>query len=156
MNPTCQAVPPPFPGSGAVSVRLQIVLGTCACAGATAFLFAVDPNRHAIYPQCFLYKATGFYCAGCGATRALYALVHGRVLEAMHDNALLMTALPVALVVGGAYLWKSWRANTWAPSHLEPRAVTRIGLWIFLTMMLFMVVRNLPGAAFDCLRPLAG
>jgi hypothetical protein len=80
-----------------VSARTPIALAACACAGASAFLFTVDPSRHAVYPECLLYNATGFYCAGCGATRAMYALLHGRVLVALHDNALFVALLPFVL-----------------------------------------------------------
>src|ERR1700743_2055126 len=79
--------------------RAQIVLTACACAGASIFVYAVDPSRHAVYPQCLLYQTTGIYCAGCGATRAIHALLHGRVVEALHDNALFVAALPLLLWV---------------------------------------------------------
>src|SRR5271156_7018418 len=95
------------------TTRAQIVLAACACGGASAFLYAVDPNRHAVYPQCLLYNATGIYCAGCGATRAVHALLHGRVLEALHDNALLVAALPLLLYVAGPYVATAWRNNGW-------------------------------------------
>jgi len=34
-------------------------------------------------------------CPGCGGTRALAALLHGRLAEAWGDNALLIVLLPV-------------------------------------------------------------
>ena len=88
MTPVCQpADQSQAAGSvGRISVRGQILLAACGCAGASAFLYAVDPSHHAVYPQCLLYNATGIYCAGCGATRALYALLHGRVLEALQRS----------------------------------------------------------------------
>src|SRR5271163_1548576 len=92
-----------------LSTRTQIALMTCACAGASAFVYTVDPNRHAVYPQCLLYHATGLYCAGCGATRALFALLHGRMLEALHDNALFVLALPLFLGLAGSQAWSAWR-----------------------------------------------
>jgi len=157
MTPACKAVSvstSSAPGRG-ISTRGQIVLGSCLCAGATAFLFAVDPTRHAVYPQCFLYQATGIYCAGCGATRALYALLHGRVLTVLHDNALFVALLPFLLAAGGAYAWKSWRANAWAETRVEGRTLARAGLVFFLIMLVFMVARNLPGPAFEWLRPVS-
>ncbi len=153
MTPTCETISMPGPR---FSTRGQIVLGSCLCAGATAFLFAVDPSRHAVYPQCFLYRATGLYCAGCGATRALYALLHGRVLAALHDNALFVALLPFLLAAGGVYAWKSWRANAWAETRVEGRLLARAGAALFLLALVFMVARNLPGPAFAWLRPVAG
>jgi hypothetical protein len=148
MTPVCPAAPSGF------SVRAQIAAGTCLCAGATAFLFTVDPNRHAVYPQCFFHRATGLYCAGCGATRALYALLHGRVLEALRDNALLVAGLPLFLAVITWYLAQGWRIQAWPRIQFAPRPLARAGIWTFLTLLLFMAVRNLPGPAFELLRPL--
>jgi len=137
------------------STRLQIALATCACAGASAFVYAVDPNRHAVYPQCLLYNATGLYCAGCGATRAIHALFHGRVLEALHDNALFIAALPLLLYIAGSYALTAWRANAWPQISVDSHKLMRRGVWIFLLMMAFMILRNLPGQPFDWLKPLA-
>ncbi len=158
MTPTCEAVSVPAHGgeTRGFPVRGQIVLGSCLCAGATAFLYAVDPTRHAVYPQCFLYQTTGIYCAGCGATRALYALLHGRVLTALHDNVLFVTALPFILAAVALYTWKSWRSGAWAEIYLPGRLLARAGFWLFLLSLVFMLVRNLPGPAFDWLRPIAG
>ena len=39
-------------------------------------------------------------CPGCGATRALAALLHGHVIEAMNFNALITLLLPFAAAYG--------------------------------------------------------
>ena len=127
---------------------------TCACAGASAFLYAVDPNRHAVYPQCFLYKTTGLYCAGCGATRALHALLHGRFLEALHDNALFIAIVPLGIWLAVPYLMQSWRSNAWSKIQIEGKNLVRIGIVAVGLMLAFMVLRNLPGWPFDLVKPL--
>jgi hypothetical protein len=134
--------------------RTQIALAACACGGATAFLYTIDPNRHSVYPQCLLYNATGVYCAGCGATRAIYALLHGRVIEALHDNALFIAALPLLLYVVGSYALTAWHANAWPEVTVDGRKLVWRGILIFLLMVAFMVLRNLPGQPFDWLKPL--
>jgi hypothetical protein len=151
MTPVCS----PAPGTtSGFSTRAQIVLAACACGGASAFLYAVDPNRHAVYPQCPLYNATGLYCAGCGATRAIHALLHGRVLEALRDNALFVSAAPLLLYVAGFYALAAWRADAWPEISVDSRQLARRGLLIFLLMIAFMILRNLPGWPFDWLKPL--
>jgi len=156
--PTCVAAEdlPPIPRvrAGWLGPRAQIVAGTCACAAASLFVYAVDPSRHAIYPQCLLYNATGYYCAGCGATRAFYALLHGRVLVALHDNVLFVAALPIVLYVMAANARAAWRANAWPELTASPGRIVRGGAGLFALLVAFMIVRNLPGAAFDWLRPL--
>jgi hypothetical protein len=140
-------------GPGRFSTRAQIVALSCACAGASAFLFAVDPSRHAVYPQCLLYRTTGLYCAGCGATRALYALLHGRFWEASHDNVLLVAALPLLMVWAGFYFGGAWRRNAWPDWEAKPAAVLWRGGAVFAVMTVFMIARNLPGWPFELLRP---
>lgn len=136
------------------SPRAQLVLATCACAGATAILYTVDPNRTNLYPTCPLYQRTGIYCAGCGATRAAFALVHGRVLEAMHDNILLVAAVPFLLWQGGRYFSRVWREETWPELSLTSRQLGWfLGLGLGL-MLLFMILRNLPFAPFTLLAPI--
>ncbi len=136
------------------STRLQMVAGACVCGGATAFVYALDPHQHAFYPQCLLYNTTGIYCAGCGATRALYALLHGRVMEALHDNALFVSALPVMIYVASSYLLPAWKDNRWPQVTADPGRLARLGLFFFALMMGFMVLRNIPGPMFAGLRPI--
>jgi len=40
-------------------------------------------------------RLTGLNCAGCGSARACYSLLHGRVLQAMNYNILMVLFLPV-------------------------------------------------------------
>jgi hypothetical protein len=152
MFPTL-TLPGSAPSSGKFSTRAQIITATCACAGASAFIFAVDPSHHAVYPQCILYNATGIYCAGCGATRAVYALLHGRLLDALHDNALFIAGLPLLLYVVGSYALNAWHRNAWPEIYVDGRAWRTI-IGILLLMITFMVLRNLPGWPFDWLKPL--
>ena len=133
--------------------RAQIVLAACACGAACAFLYAVDPSRHAVYPQCLLYNTTGIYCAGCGATRAVHALLHGRLLDALHDNALFVTALPLFFYIAGSYALAAWFADAWPKIPVDTRVIARRGIALFALMAAFMLLRNLPGAPFDWLRP---
>ena len=160
MIPTCAAASSHAPASqparftSGFSTRAQIVAGACACAGFSTFVFAVDPSRHAVYPQCVFHNVTGLYCAGCGATRALYALLHGRLLDALHDNALFVAALPILLYLVVSYALAAWRRDAWPPIQADGRGMMWRAGAIFLLLVAFMIARNLPGAPFDWLRPL--
>ena len=35
---------------------------------------------------CIFHALTGLYCPGCGGTRSMYALLHGHILLAVHEN----------------------------------------------------------------------
>jgi hypothetical protein len=136
------------------SPRWTIALGVCACAAAGAYVAAVDPAGGG-YPRCLFYETTGYYCAGCGATRALHALLHGRWADALHDNALFVALLPVALALVLQWAVPAWRENRWPGVAMEPRLAAARGVALLAVAALFMAVRNLPGAPFEWLRPLA-
>ena len=103
----------------------------------------VDPGEPGRYPTCPFLAATGAYCPGCGSLRALHALAHGRVGEAVGLNALLVL-LAVPVLVG---IWAAWLRRSAAG---RPRAsLAPPGpLWAFLAAVVaFAVVRNLPVGA---------
>lgn len=60
-------------------------------------LLVYPPTQTAFYPACPIREFLGIDCPGCGATRALAALLHGRIVEALHFNALFVLLLPAAL-----------------------------------------------------------
>lgn len=115
-----------------------------------ALLFAFDPARHAFFPKCVFYWATGLFCPGCGSQRALHALLHGHVGEALGQNALVVLALPYfAYVAIRRALEASGRIATRTGAPL-PRAVA-VGL--VAVVIGFMIVRNLPVQPFAWLAP---
>lgn len=73
-----------------------------AALGAAAVLYFFDPAGTQAYPRCLIRHFTGRECAGCGATRAMHALLHGRVGEAWRLNALWTAGAPVLLGWGAA------------------------------------------------------
>lgn len=48
-------------------------------------------------PQCSFYKTFGLYCPGCGATRAVYSLYAGKILQSVYYNPLIMYLVIVDL-----------------------------------------------------------
>lgn len=87
--------------------------------------------------RCPIHSLTGFYCPGCGSTRAVRALLNGDLQLAFHDNALLLAA-PVLMVIG-AVLNKYWKNRMWLYVFL--------GL-LFIAVVSFTVLRNQPDSAF--------
>lgn len=103
-----------------------------------------DPaNWHV--PLCPFRAVTGWWCPLCGGLRSAQALSHVEFSAALHDNLLLIGALPVL-----AAYWLDWLARTWAgkPRRPIPRAAIVAVLVIGVG---FTVVRNLPFAVL--LRP---
>lgn len=105
-----------------------------------AVVFWFDPARAPFFPGCAFHRLTGWNCPGCGATRGLHALLHGRLTEAFHDNALLLAAL--FLVPLRAAFW--FRSRSSGIPFLPLWC-----LWPLLTVaVVFAVLRNLPAFAF--------
>jgi hypothetical protein len=109
--------------------------------GATVFFF--NPATHGFYPVCAFHKLTGWNCPGCGATRALYALLHGNFSAALRDNALLLFALAALAMHTSWFVVKRNRGQ--AAGDFFPTKF----LWPLLVIALvFTVLRNLPAFAF--------
>jgi hypothetical protein len=60
-------------------------------------LYTFPPVTTPYYPRCVFKQVTGYDCPGCGTTRALHALLHGRVADAFHLNAMLFPLMACAL-----------------------------------------------------------
>jgi hypothetical protein len=149
LNPIMQAepqiIPPKITTPPSLTLFAVVVLGLAAF-GVGAVLFFFNPSAYVFYPPCQFHTLTGLYCPGCGGTRAVYQLLHGRVLLALKDNALFVLALPALAVWGARFVVQKLR-NQQTTFQLRPKMV-----WLFLVVALvFTVLRNLP--AFSWLSP---
>ena len=116
---------------------LTAVLFICGSAG-LVFLYFHPPGSTPWLPQCLFYRITGFYCSGCGATRALYAALHGNFPEALRYNLLLFPFLIAVCLL----LWKPRLAlNPWIVWPLS------------IILVLYWILRNIPVYPFLLLAP---
>lgn len=69
-------------GTEEVLYRFGLVAALVAASGYLFLQLAPDSLREWIsrYSFCVIYRLTGFTCPGCGGSRAVSALLHGRVL----------------------------------------------------------------------------
>lgn len=147
MNPRAaepHAVPPKLKGAGFPPASIFTAgLLLLVAVGGGLVVYSFDPSQTPFYPGCAFHRLTGLNCPGCGATRALYALLHGRWQVALHDNALFVALLAVLALRAGWLLVRRWR-------HLPP--VSLIPTWSLLPWLaialIFGVVRNFPAFAF--------
>lgn len=136
------SVPPKIKtGSSGVLVPGIIAAATFLSIGIIVYFF--NPSTHAFYPECQFHRLTGLNCPGCGMTRAVYALLHGHLLLAVRDNALL---------IGGMF-WLGLRAAWFAWNKHRGRRNGEFFpakyLWLLLVVALvFTVLRNLPAFSF--------
>lgn len=81
-------------------------VAVAAAAAAAACLYFFNPAAYPWYPPCLIRLYTVWSCPGCGATRAMHALLHLRLEEAWRLNPLWTAGAP-ALAVWG--LWRELR-----------------------------------------------
>ena len=67
-------------------------------------LYTFPPATTPFYPRCTFRQLSGFDCPGCGITRALHALLHGRIGEAFRLNAMLFPLMGLALLGAPSFL----------------------------------------------------
>jgi len=137
-----QAVPPRIKSTSPLTLFTGAVLAFIIGCG-LVFIYFFNPSTHGFYPVCLFHQLTGLNCPGCGATRALYAMVHGHVLTALHDNALFILSLAGGTIWGAHFLLQK-RKNPAARLHLSTKFV-----WAYLAVaILFSILRNLPAFSF--------
>jgi hypothetical protein len=127
--------------------RPAVTALSVAAAGVLALgiwlLRTFDPGAAgSLFPSCLFHDLTGWYCPGCGITRALHALVHFDPMRAFAMNALLVVSLPLLTVMA---------LQGFTRRALLPAAVSQVAyngrVWIG-ALLVFGIARNLPGLEF--------
>ena len=101
--------------------------------------------------SCPIHTFTGLYCPGCGDTRALYCLARLDFIGMMDHNVILFPTLLVFGWWGLAEYTKLLfrRQIMWLPKRI-PFGVL---LGIFLFLLVYFVLRNIPFFTFTWLAP---
>ena len=153
MSPQALRRRPAQTGPTAAFFLTRTFLPTAAllAAGISTLLLHFPPDQYSFYPQCPIHAYLHLQCPGCGATRALAALLHGQLADALHLNALLVAVvLPAAAIYAGACLLQLRRSAEfqcqfqiqWPTLPGPPIAWTSAGIALALA---FAVARNLHG-----------
>ena len=107
---------------------------------AVTVLLRFPPAHYSFYPQCPIFEYLHLECPGCGTTRALAALLHGRLAEAFHLNALVILWLPVAAAYAILCYYRFLQRR---PLHW-PQTPPITTCLACVVAVLFTIVRNLP------------
>lgn len=129
------------------SLVAPIACGCCLFAGA-AYIGVNDPSQGGGFLPCPFRSLTGWWCPGCGLTRATHHLIRGDIAQALRFN--LFVVVVVATI---ATAWTAWfLAAVGRSDRMVGRMVGRVlspPAWLpvvaVTTLVVFAVVRNLPG-----------
>lgn len=111
-------------------------------------LWQFDPNQVGNpLPPCPFNWLTGLYCPGCGATRALHALLHGDLEKAFSMNPVFVLALPVVVLLL-LHQMATLPGSLIKAVHFFSDA--RPWAWLLIS---FAILRNLPWYPFSLLAP---
>lgn len=121
-----------------------IACGCCLAAGA-AYVAATDPAEGGAFLPCPFRTLTGWWCPGCGLTRATHHLLRGDVVQALRYNLFV-----VVILAGFVWGWSAWLRHSAGRSTSSSMAwVTRVPVRAQVAagavLVGFAVVRNLPG-----------
>lgn len=103
-------------------------------------------NYHLLFLPCLFNRLTGLYCPGCGGTRSVISLIHGRPLTSIRYNPIVMYGVVI-------YAWYMI-SNT---IEVLSKHTFKIGMkyrdnyfWYGLAIILiFCLVRNILLVVFD-------
>ena len=132
-------------------LRMLFAAGLPLLAGAGIWLLVkAGPAAGGTLLPCLFHQWTGLFCIGCGTTRALAALLQGRLPAALSYNAF-------------AVIWLAWPAWSGLGIWLQvitgrrvipqPKDRRALLLALLLSALLFVGLRNLPFLPFSWLAP---
>ena len=113
-------------------------------AAAILYLFETEDGEGAGIP-CMLHFFTGLYCPGCGASRALRALLHLNFYQALRYNAVLTVTAPLLAAYFIALAVSFLRYGKDKVSEKIPQAPLYVLIAVFV---IYGVLRNIPMFSF--------
>ena len=131
-------------GSNQTKRRVVIAAALLVAVASLVILRRFEPTDSSFFPKCVLHQWTGLHCPGCGTTRALSALAHGQLWNAMRSNPLLIVGGPIIF----ALIWFQ-RKRERSGGLASPRLC-----WtLFAVVVIYFIARNVPSPDRSWLAP---
>lgn len=107
-----------------------------------------NPEVYNFFPECPFHKYLKLDCPGCGSQRAIHSILHGRILEGINYNLLMVLSLPLLLVHLGVKIFSYFNKKEIILNFWYKPATPKI---IFAIVLLFWILRNIPIFPFSYL-----
>ena len=117
-------------------------------AAALIYLYFTGEGEGAGIP-CVFYQATGFYCSGCGSSRALRSVLHFDFYQAFRYNAIFTFALPIIAVYFGAL---GFSYIKFGKDKISGKISMKVVWFLIASALIYGVLRNV--SAFSFLAPI--
>lgn len=128
-------------------LRTDLIIRVLVAVSVPAFLILlwIYERNGGSGASCPFYTLTGLYCPGCGSGRAVQALYHGHVVQAVRYNTLLpVLGLPAFAVLAHEYLRIVFPALKLRPVYISQPVVKAV----IVIVIGFWVLRNVPALSF--------
>ncbi|WP_263382404.1 DUF2752 domain-containing protein [Granulicella arctica] len=102
-------------------------------------LLRFPPAQYTFYPRCPVQTYLHLQCPGCGATRALAALLHCHFADALRLNTLFVLLLPFLIAFAALCCYRAWTSDRFRFPEL-PHSFT---YGLLAITAIFTVIRNL-------------
>ncbi|MGN0628281.1 MAG: DUF2752 domain-containing protein [Oscillospiraceae bacterium] len=113
-------------------------------AAALLYLYSTEEGAGAGIP-CLFYTLTGFYCSGCGASRALRSVLHLDFYQALRYNAVFTVLLPFL----GAYFCALGVSYVRFGKDRVSEKVPGAAVWTAVgAALVYGILRNIPALSF--------
>lgn len=119
----------------------KTALITVSVVALISLYYTFSPTDSQFFPRCPTKVLTGLDCPGCGAQRALHAVLHGNFAEAISYNFFLVVGIPylLAAVIAAA---GTGRVAMW----VRTRLLSPTMVWLYIILyLIWWVVRNILG-----------
>ena len=121
--------------------RTAIVLAAAVfAAAALLYLYFTGEGEGAGIP-CMFHQLTGFYCSGCGSSRALRSVLHLDFYQALRYNAIFTLALPL---LGAYFCALGISFIRFGKDRISEKISVKL-IWILIAAaVIYGVLRNIP------------
>lgn len=124
-------------GKGRISL---LVLGAAALTVLVVLYGLYDPSDVKWFPKCPFLLLTGLKCPGCGSQRAVHALLHLDIAEALSYNPLLVLSIPFLVM-----LWTAVLCKERYPKFYNRMNSSGTAVGVLVVVIFWWILRNIIG-----------
>jgi hypothetical protein len=133
------------PDFGKIRVRVAFAAVLCALAGVALIWIGRTGDGAGIGFPCLIHELAGLYCSGCGASRALRAILHLQFYKALRYNAAFTLLFPF---IAAYFLAVGYSFVRFGEDRVSFRVPAKLLWGILAAVLAFGILRNLPAFSF--------